>query len=262
MQPRLAIAKSALREHVGFDLGWLRQPVGATLLGASGMLRAAGKRERAAALLMQTHHVAFSAAIDRRVVERIAGDSTLERQGQATGLWDTYRSTIAQAVGDFRRAGRAVGSLVGSRILVVKAARPRERGIIVVDYTYVFPLLAGLFDLRAIAGTTPSSSSRAGPAPARRKSCCHAGSAHRVFVQTIEPRDNDFLGTLALNCGRAAGRELVGGPAQRARAVGGTRYRRHHGGRLVRHQAALAVLRALAGLRARGHRLKAVLVGY
>jgi len=41
--------------------------------------------------------------------------------------------------------------LIGSRVLVVKTARPGERGVLVVDYSYVFPLMAGLFDLAAIA---------------------------------------------------------------------------------------------------------------
>ncbi len=41
--------------------------------------------------------------------------------------------------------------LLGSRALIVKAHKGRERGILIVDYNFVFPTLAHFFDLKRIA---------------------------------------------------------------------------------------------------------------
>ncbi len=208
---RYAIAKAALREFVDYDLGILRQPAGASLLAAARLLRMTSRQAQGFDLLIRAHHPAFSPGIDRRIVDEIARCTALERSDKRTGLWDFYEQIVRTAVSTFRATGADPRRFVGSRILVVKRAAPRERGVLMVDYTYVFPLLAGLFDLKAIADRyfivlEPSWSD-----------CCTPEILQftrldsPVLVQSVEPRDSVLFGALRSNCSQGTdGAKLVG----------------------------------------------------
>ena len=215
-------------------------------------------------LLIRAHHPAFSPGIDRRIVEEIARCTALERSGERTGLWDFYQQVISAAVSSFRRSGGNPRRFVGSRILVVKTATARERGVIMVDYTYVFPLLAGLFDIRAIADRyfivlEPSWSD-----------CCTPEILQftqldsPVLIQSVEPRDEVLFGALRSNCTRVPTapnwwvdyRTMSPRPTQNRdidiiMIAAWAGFKRHW-----------RFFRALADLKARGHRLKVALVGY
>jgi hypothetical protein len=149
---RATIAKAAVRERLAHDLGPLREVAGRSLYASASAMRAAGRRAEAYRLLMRTHSGNFSEAIDRRVEAELHDATRREQRGEATGLWAAYDQVIAEAAATFRAgANPDPKRLVGSRLLVAKAFRPGERGVLYVDYSYVFPSLAGLFDLPAIA---------------------------------------------------------------------------------------------------------------
>ena len=155
MSARLNILKAAFRERVTYDLGPLREPIARGVSAGAKALIGTGSpalQARGFGLLMRLHSGAFSPEVDRRILQRIHDDTERERQGHATGLWSFYAHTIQATVEAFYKSSNPNPTrLIGSRILVVKAARPGERGVLVVDYSYVFPLLAGLFDLPAVA---------------------------------------------------------------------------------------------------------------
>src|SRR5205814_6603850 len=119
-----------------------------------------------------------------------------EKRGESTGLWEAYDQVIAAAAATFRAGAKPDPlRLVGSRLLVAKPWRPGERGVLYVDYSYVFPLLAGLFDLRAIADRyhlvlEPSWSGVCTP-----EVLLYSRLDRPVFVETIEPRDHRVLAT-------------------------------------------------------------------
>src|SRR5262249_6505935 len=148
-------------------------------------------------LLMRTHSGNFSESIDRRIEGALRDATVRERHGESTGLWSAYDQVIAAAAATFRASPNAdPRRLVGSRLLVAKPWRQGERGVLYVDYSYVFPSLAGLFDLRAIAERyhlvlEPSWSGVCTP-----EILLYTRVDRPVFVETIEPRDHRVLDTL------------------------------------------------------------------
>ena len=155
MSARFSIFKAATREYLAHDLGAFKEPIARTIFQTIQLIRSTGstsQRAKALAWLMRLHNGAFSPDVDRRIADEIRDATARERQGQPTGLFALYDQVIKQGVAKFDAgANPDPRRLIGSRILVVKAARSSERGVIVVDYSYVFPLMAGLFDLEAIA---------------------------------------------------------------------------------------------------------------
>src|SRR5262249_55046224 len=146
------IAKAAVREHLAHDLGPLRDLTGRGFYAGARALQIAGRRAEAFKLLMRTHSGDFSESIDRRIERQLRDATARERRGERTGLWDAYDGVVAAATATFRSGPRPdPRRLIGSRLLVAKSSRPSERGVLYVDYSYVFASLAGLFDLPAIA---------------------------------------------------------------------------------------------------------------
>lgn len=203
MGPRAAVARAATREFLAHDLGPLRGPVARSAYWAGLALLLSPSQDlhaRAFKLLMRLHSGAFSEAVDRHVLAVIR-DALAHQGGKYSRAVRTlFEQTTTDAVRTFHAAANAnVSRLIGSRILVVKAARPDERGVIVVDYSYVFPLMAGLFDLPRIADryTIVLEPSWAGACTPEILLFSQLRSP--VYVETIEPRDRDLLRVLDTN---------------------------------------------------------------
>jgi glycosyltransferase involved in cell wall biosynthesis len=201
MGVRRVVLEAAIREHLTYDLGPLAAPAAWTAYAAaSALIRSPSKRADGYAMLMRLHSAAWSSSVDTRILERIRQADALERGGQASGLWELYDKTVHKAARKFLAASNPNPlRLIGSRVLVVKTARPHERGVIVVDYSYVFPALAALFDLEAIARRytlvlEPSWAGACNP-----DILLYSRLGHPVFVETIEPRDRDLLVGLGTN---------------------------------------------------------------
>jgi glycosyltransferase involved in cell wall biosynthesis len=268
MSARRTILSGSVRERLTYDLRPLRAPAAWTIWIAARLLLSAPSprlRARGFALLTRLHSGGFSPAVDRVVIDVIRDAVATERGGRDTGLGVLCDRQIHDAVAAFRGGTNPDPTcLIGSRMLVVKTWRPGERGVLVVDYTYVFPLLAGLFDVAKIAERyvivlEPSWSDSCTPEllPFTR-------FEFPVLVQTIEPRDHDLFERLAGNCSCVpiAPNWWVDHRIMRPRP-GGERdidvimvaawanFKRHW-----------RFFRVLADLRRRGHRLKIALVGY
>ena len=228
-------------------------------------MRAAGRRSEAYKLLMRTHSGNFSTSIDRRIEEELRDATTRERRGESTGLWQAYDEAIAAAAATFRADAKPdPRRLIGSRILVVKRAHDRERGVIVVDYSYVFPLLPALFNLEAITQRyhlvlEPSWVGIGAP-----EVLLFTRMKTPVFVETFEPHDHRLIARLDANLRvlpMAANywvdyRPIVNQPVRQRdidviMVAAWTAVKRHW-----------RFFRALAALRKRGHRLRVALVGY
>ncbi len=267
MSARRAILAAAARERLTYDLRPLRAPVAWTAWMAARILLVAPSgdlRAHAFGVLTRLHSGAFSPAVDRRIVDLIRDATAREHRGQSTGLGALYDLTIRKAVATFR-AGQNPDPkrLIGSHVLVLKTARTGERGVVVVDYSYVFPLLAGLFDLRRIAERywivlEPSWAGACSP-----EILLYTRLPCPVLVETHEPRDHALFTALDTN--------LVGVPIAANWWVDYRQAPPPHGTRdidvivvatwadIKRHW---RVFKVLSQLRARGHRLKVALVGY
>jgi len=267
MSVRLGLAKAALREHLTYDLGPLAAPIAASVYAAARGLTLSSSpnhRTRGFAMLMRLHVAAWSPSTDARILDVIRNAVVAESAGRRVGLWKLFDDAAQAAARTFRQGARPdPRRLIGSRLLVVKSPKAHERGVLVVDYSYVFPTLAGLFDLRAIAEryTIVLEPSWAGTCTPEvlmygRLNC-------PAFVETIEPRDRELLPHLGLNLQavpvaanwwvdhRMRPPQVTQRDIDVAMVAAWADIKRHW-----------RVFRALSELRQRGHRLRVALVGY
>ena len=188
------ILQQTIRNIGTRGMSWLGTPAALTATVAANMLSATGQKAQAAALLMKTHSAGLSRTVDRRILARLSNAVALERQGHLTGLRDLSSRTISAALTSLSDSPNPdPRRLIGTRLLAIKSPRPGERGVIVADYNYIFPLLAGLFDLRAIVERyflvlEPGWNGYCSP-----DILLFSHLPGPVFVETIEPRDRDVL---------------------------------------------------------------------
>jgi glycosyltransferase involved in cell wall biosynthesis len=247
-----------LREYLQFDAGVAHACLGAAGLTAGSILRTRGRGVRAIRLESALHRAALAGFVDRTVERRIA-------RSRASGSADLQRhaETVAP-VAATRVFFEDPGRLVGKRILVLKSPNGAEKGVVLVDYFFVFPLFARFFDLDRIASRyhivlEPSWSGYCEP-----DLLCLLDRPFPLFVQAYEPRDIALLERLDSNfipVPTAANWWIdhrafhpIDGAVRDADVLflaAWARYKRHD-----------AFFHALARLRRRGERLKVILVGY
>jgi len=262
---RATIAAAAAREHLAYDFGPVRDLTGRALYAAAQALRRTGRRADAFALLMRTHSGNFSDAVDRRIEEELRDATARERRGVRTGLWDAYDRVVTRATAAFRAGPRPdPRRLVGSRLLVAKSSRGSERGVLYVDYSYVFASLAGLFDLSAIVARydlvlEPSWADVCNP-----EVLLYSRVGSPVFVETIEPRDHRVLATLGADLRPVAvaanywvDYRVIEPVASARRDIDVIMVAAWAG--IKRHW---RFFKTIAALKRRGHRLRVALVGY
>jgi glycosyltransferase involved in cell wall biosynthesis len=216
--------------------------------------------------MSRIHRSGGSARVTTAIQRALASLHRQERSGQATGLWSFYDAHLRDSVKLPEAAGiiKQPDTLFGYRVLVLKAASEGERGVICIDYSYIFPLFAALYDVEAIARRYTFVLE-----PSWRGLCTadiltYTRYPFPVFVQTIEPRDVAFINSLESN--------LVTVPTAANWWVDHRLVRPLPGAErdidvimvaawsdIKRHW---RFFRVLADLRARGHRLNVALVGY
>lgn len=251
------LALRRLREYLEFDAPLVRVPVVLLLLLFGLVLRALGKKKKALAVWASVHRADYSRWADRFVEARVRpGPDTLP-------VYERYVEETPRTPATTRFFDDPC-RLLGTRYLVLKSPRPNEKGVLVLDYSFTFPLFAKFFDVRRIVRDyylvlEPSWSgycdldvllftTRDGP----------------VFVQSIEPRDTAFLEGLNGNLlpvpvaanwwvDHRVFRPLpeVEKDVDLLMVASWARFKRHD-----------RFFAALARLRARGHRLTALLAGY
>ena len=183
---------------------------------------------------MRLHTAALSPSISRHAVQWVSRETALESKDRDTSLRAACDQAILAGVSAFRGGQHGDPKrLIESRIFVAKTAAGRERGVIVVDYQYVFPLFAGLFDIQAIAERYEIVLEPSWAGVCTPEILLFSRLPYPVHVETIEPRDHEVLnGDAQQPSGSAHRRELVGRPAAGSAAGRHARHRRHHGGRL------------------------------
>ncbi len=148
--------------------------------------------------------------------------------------------------------------------MVVKSATPGERGVVVMDYTYTFPIVARHFDVAALSQhyylvLEPSWIGFCTP-----EILLYSRLTEPVFVETNEPPDIEFLRQISPNFVHVHTQGNCWVDHRVFRPVEGVTkdvdvsmvsawgdYKRHSG-----------VFRALGKLRGRGVRLRTLLIGY
>jgi glycosyltransferase involved in cell wall biosynthesis len=194
---RGSLAKARIREYLRFDSVLVRKLFALGALALGSLWWRTSRRLKAFNLLCTVHRGNYDSRVDR-VIERMV-KTALEHGGPSDQdvrrLHVEQLAPVALTARNFQNPER----LIGTRILVVKAATPDEKGIIILDYSFVFPLVAQRCDLQALTKRyhlvlEPSWSGFCDP-----DILCYANLEEPVFVQSAEPRDTAALRTLARN---------------------------------------------------------------
>jgi glycosyltransferase involved in cell wall biosynthesis len=194
-----SLRRAALGEFLGFDARVLQRLVTAPALLAGFVLLGLPDKRLGASILTRLHRSGYS-DLAAGLVERWLRSAVRHTpRCRPTTLEACYNTCCRLAIG-----ARAVGAadphrLLGTHVLVLKTPRPRERGVLVIHYSYVFPLLAAHFDLEAIAARyhivlEPSWSGYCTP-----EILLFTRLPFPVFVESAEPRDTTFLTCLDSN---------------------------------------------------------------
>lgn len=196
-----SLLRSAAMEYLEYDASLVRFAVAEGGTAAGRLLWRGRDKARPFGILSRIHRTGGSSHAVDRIEQFLAESNRLERSGQSTGLWTMYDQYVKQTVFEPQRAAivKNPKMLLGYRVMVVKSPGERERGVIVIDYSYIFPLFAALYDVEAIAERYHFVFE-----PSWRGLCTadilsYSRYPFPKFIQTVEPRDAAFLKRLDAN---------------------------------------------------------------
>ena len=259
----LRVRRRHLKEFLSFDSRLFQVTVAVAGLLVTLCLLALGKRVRAFSGLMALHRANWSGLANSVAETRVRRELHAGRSSADPG--NVFRRHVRdlQPTPGTERFFEKPTSLLRTRILVLKSPRPSEKGILVIDYSFVFPIIAKFFDLPRIAEnyhivTEPSWSGYCDP-----NVLCYGIHDFPVFVQAFEPRDAQVLEQMRTNLvpvGTSPNwwidhrvMKPLNIPKDRdlVMIASWAKFKRH-----------ARFFAALAKLRQRGHRLTATLIGY
>jgi len=252
------LVQRRLREYLTFDSFLFRKLIALAGIATGWGLRAVGKQGKALNLWSALHRGAYARWADRLIENWVGKLSWSGREVFARHIEALSPQPATEVF--FKDPER----LIGTRILVLKSPGDNEKGVLALDYFFVFPLLAKLFNVREVARRyylllEPSWAGFCDP-----DLLCYLAQAFPVFIQTGEPRDFAFLQRLNANlvpvpvAGNWWVDHRVFRPLQGATRDADVLFLAAWG-RYKRHDAFFS---ALARLRARGEKLKTILIGY
>lgn len=261
-----SIWKARIKEYLFFDSAIFRTSAGFFGYLTARLLIATGRVRKGFDLLCKLHRADFLSVSNKAAESLVKEASEAIAHGQDHPLRSVYESHIDSHVPgpNQLRFFENPNRLLGSTALVLKSAGPREKGVLLFQYSYTFPLIARRFNLPKIAERyyivlEPDWSGYCDP-----NILSYCRYPFPVFVQAFEPRDAEFIRTTNSN--------LVSVPVSanwwidhrlfypivRAKkdidvvmVAGWGRYKRH-----------AAFFAALRKLRRANHRLRVLLLGY
>jgi glycosyltransferase involved in cell wall biosynthesis len=184
------------REYIVFDSMSFR--VCAALLGlAAGYTLLAVRSGRfALRILSAVHRAGYLVAADRAIEHLFRTSFAGSRFGaplvQACRAETLKRDTEASTA-KFIDNPRA---LLGPLAMVLRSPNSRHKGVLLLQYNYVFPLFARLFDLDRILTRYHLVLEPSWSGYCTSEVLCYARLASPVFVEAFEPRDRRFVEAL------------------------------------------------------------------
>ena len=196
-----SVLRAKLVEYVRLD-SWLGGRGIALLTVTAGLAYwAIGRSEKALRLFTMIHRADCSPLADRFVEWFLRPKPGQRDSGRQVRLRQTYRDYIA----NYPRK-EAVGSLfdnpaalLNSRALVLKSARPDEKGVLLLDYNFVLPVFAKFFDVKRVAERYRIVFEPSWSGLCDLDILCYTPFDFRVFMEALEPRDAQFLRSLNAN---------------------------------------------------------------
>ena len=261
----LAIARARVKEWCLFDCRPAQRLIAAVEWLKGKVQLARGRTLDGWATLLRLHRTALSPAADRRVERLVCHAATHPpERPQLQEVMDEYVAAV-RPVGRVAPLFADPRKLFVSHATVLKSATAHEKGLLLLNYTYVYAPFAKLFDLRRIAERYYLALEPSWSGSCDENILAYGFLPTPVFVQVSEPRDADFLrrfpGGNLVPVPTAANwwvdhrlyRPLPGVPKDRdlVMVAAWGEFKRHH-----------RFFDALRRLRNRGRRLSAILVGY
>jgi glycosyltransferase involved in cell wall biosynthesis len=142
------LASWRLAEYFKFDSIAVNATAAWAALAAAGFFFLRGRSLRALAWLTAAHRTNGSRAVCA-IVERILRQAADPRAAFTRTVNDAYDAFLASV--SIAERHESPSNLIGTRLLVVKSPGPNERGVIVIDYTYAFAVFARACDLSTLA---------------------------------------------------------------------------------------------------------------
>jgi glycosyltransferase involved in cell wall biosynthesis len=189
------VLRQRISEYVIFDSRLAKAVL--TILGLAAALtfRLSGNRLRSLGILCGIHRKGYSRAGDR-IAERVVVGALHSTEARPVGA-EYIRAVQPTAV--TRKYFDQPERFIGPRILVVKSARPGEKGVIVMDYTELFPVAAKLFDLEAISRRYHIVLEPGWSGYCDLSILSLTTLPATVFVEAYEPRDARIIERVGLN---------------------------------------------------------------
>ena len=164
---------------------------------AGSALWSAGRVDAALGILTRTHSAAFSDRVNARITARFHRE--FRDESNRNRLRHAYERVIQTYGKELSPSLRDPRKMLGSRILVLKSPREQEKGVILLGYSYTFPLFARLFDVEAIAKRYQIVLEPSWCGFCSLDLLCFTRYNFPIFVECWEPRDLAFLTGLQSN---------------------------------------------------------------
>jgi glycosyltransferase involved in cell wall biosynthesis len=251
-----------LKEYVSFDSLVCRKLIALLGLIAGSVSSLCGQTAKAFRVFSVIHRAAYSKWASKIVERWVRARLCKYRQAFAAisdGHLESLSSSAATAAFHKNPA-----KLLGTRVLVLKAPVANEKGVILISYTFALSLFAKEYDVARIAPHYRFVLEPSWSGYCDLDLLCYCKFDFPVLVQAPEPRDAAFLRTIASNLipvplgdncwvDHRVYRPLPGVAKDVDVLMVGSwgPYKRHY-----------RFFSALATLRARGEKLRAVLLGY
>jgi glycosyltransferase involved in cell wall biosynthesis len=246
-----------VREWLRLDCRPLHKLIALGGLIAGGVLVATGQQYRALAVWCAIHRADYSGTVSR-IIEGII------RRGRRR-----FEPAYRQHVDSVRPSPATARSfqpenLLGARAIVLKSPSNGERGVIVLHYSYAFPIFAKLFDMEQVLRRYHLVLESSWSGYCDLNLLAFTRFASPIVAEASEPRDAEFVRTIDSN--------LVVSPTSSNWWVDHRVFRPLDGvekdvdvimvGAWAHYKRHAPFFRALRTLRRRGRRLRVVLVGY
>jgi glycosyltransferase involved in cell wall biosynthesis len=190
-----ALFQKRLAEYLLYDSTVFRAGLGVAGGAAGDLLWRLGKRGRGFGLLAKVHRAGWSGLADRRTEALVAAAGQARAAGKPHPLLDVYRefvATVPRCDKTSKYFDHPDWLLHGSS-LVLKSPGPGERGVLMLYYSYVYPLFQKFYDMEAVGRRYHLVLEPSWSGFCDLNILCYQLLDQPVFVGTLEPRDFDLF---------------------------------------------------------------------
>ena len=256
----LSILAARFREYLNFDSLIVRALTASLGMAAGFLLYKKGRRHKGLSLLARVHRLDTFDSVDRAIETWVDEKS---RRGELLPLYIEHVRNVQPAYNTgvfFKNPER----LAQGRAIILKSPRVREKGVVILDYTGLFPVFAKFYDLHRLSQNYHIVLEPGWSGYFDLDILCFSQYDCPIFVQAYEPRDSTFLQRLGGNLKAVPlstnwwvdyrimrPLDAVRKDVDVVMCASWNLFKRHH-----------YLFAALAHLKRRGKHLKAVLIGY